>query len=157
MNLCKIKSFTFSFLSLAALALSDVTHSEKFGPSMEDILGKWKFSRIADRSQEPHTMDPALVLTLKLDPPNSSTLYWTRDDGKTFCEGRGVFDWNGHIFVNQITWVNPLNMKSCTNAFDLQIGKRINMPAWIFNNLLHVDLGHGTESLIYIWTKIIRD
>jgi len=118
------------------------------------LTGQWQFYKMIYEGQELPPRDPRLLLRFDFKESGADRLYWTLDEGKTFCERKGRFTYDGEILEDEVTWVNPDNEPTCSSDPDMQPGRKTTSSARVVEGDFRLEIPLGGESLTYVWKRI---
>lgn len=121
--------------------------------SASPIEGRWRHVKMIVRDQELPPRDPNLELTFEFFPDAQSRLYWTRDEGRSFCERRGQYSYDGRLLTERIVWVNPANRADCAQDPDMQLDRQTSTPVDVREDELRLHLPFGGEELVYVFAR----
>jgi hypothetical protein len=120
----------------------------------ETIVGEWLFIKMHYKNQDLPPRDPRLELKFRFESTGQSRLYWTFDQGRSFCERLAEYSFDGSLLKEKITWVNPKNANSCGSDPDMQLGRETQTQAFMKDSFLWINIGLGAEDFFYIWKRI---
>jgi hypothetical protein len=154
--------FTFTAATLLAASLAAFTRSAyalSDEPAASPIAGEWQFYKMIIDGQEFPPRDPRLKLIYTFDTTADGIgvdrLYWTYDDGATFCERMGQFIYKDGFLMDDITWVNPKNKDECSTDLDMQMGRKATSQLDIVkagaNSELSLHVPFGDKEILYVW------
>jgi hypothetical protein len=118
------------------------------------LSGQWQYYKTLYNGEEMPPRDPRLQLIFEFKDNGEDRLYWTYDEGQTFCERRGKYEFSENILKDEVVWVNPDNAPECGADPDMQQGRTTSSPASIVDNELQIEIPLGSESIIYVWKRI---
>jgi len=104
--------------------------------------------------------DPRLTLKYTFNDNGTSELYWTYDEGQSFCHRKGLYLYNEakSILEDISTWINPNNKADCSMDPDMQLGKRSVTPiSWTNCGKLKTEIPLGNETIYYVWEKTVQE
>lgn len=156
----KFFKFTFQllFISLtSALTSISLAHGAR-RPSQEPaspLLGRWKFYKMILDGQEMPPHDPRLDLEYEFLPSGVNRLYWTYDEGKTFCERKGQYMYKDGFLMDEVVWVNPKNKSDCATDVDMQMGRRATSKLDITpEGDIKIHIPFSDKEMLYVWKKL---
>lgn len=122
------------------------------------VIGLWHFVEMEWNGNRMPPRDPRLSLCFEFHSSGESRLYWTYDDGKTFCERKGVYSVSEGSILDEVVWVNPKNRSDCGDDPDMRKGRTSVTPYdWNENGQLRLTLPMGAEDIVYIWDRIEKE
>jgi hypothetical protein len=119
------------------------------------ILGAWRFDHYIYKKQDLPARDPNMELIFEFKDSGESRLYWSSDQGHSFCERKGTWtcDREG-LVVDTVTEANPRNKMDCSADPDMQPGHRAEIPYQRVDDKLYFTIPLGNEEIIYVFQSL---
>jgi len=141
----------FSLVSPVA-AMPDRNPSEE--NPVDPLQGEWQFYKMVLEGQEMPPRDPRLDLRYEFLDQGVNRLYWTYDQGRTFCERKGQYIFKDGFLMDEIVWVNPNNKSDCASDVDMQLGRKSVSQLDIFENEIVLHIPFTDKEILYHWKKV---
>ena len=121
----------------------------------EDLVGHWRFyMKIYDGREMPEPPNATLDLNFIFHGDGTNRLYWEHTGEDDLCDRKGVYDVQGDILIDRVTWVNPDNARGCERDPDMQLGREAQSRFDIVDGDFHLHMHLGDLPLTYVWEKI---
>ena len=118
------------------------------------LVGDWHYFKMVFQGHEMPPRDPRLDLRFDFKSDGQNRLYWSYDQGQTFCERRGMYSVSSNQIDDLVTWVNPQNRSDCGQDPDMQVGNHTLSNFEIRNDQFRLEIPFGNENITYIFERV---
>ncbi len=118
------------------------------------ILGSWLFVSLLYNGQILPPPNPNLVIQYVFQSDGINRLHYERKDESGVCDRFALFEFDGELLDQQVTWSAPHNAYFCDQDPDMQVGSFSRTKAFIKNHQLFISVQMGAEEIFFIWDRV---
>ncbi|MFN7905883.1 MAG: hypothetical protein ACK5P5_11940 [Pseudobdellovibrionaceae bacterium] len=130
-------------------------------PGIQNLIGRWHFTKIIYEGQEMEMPNPDLKLSMTFFDNQSLRLFWHRGNMMEFCESFSTWSLEEKNSETRLTLntfaVNPNNQSDCAKDPDMQIGTKPSVLIWVDSGSLMMSIMLSDQNLIYVFEQTPKE
>jgi hypothetical protein len=119
------------------------------------IVGTWLFTGMLISGVWTPPMNPNLVMKFEFYEDGVNRLNYFRKDEPGVCDRKALYDYDGEILYQNVTWVSKENDSRCFEDPDMQMGAETQTHVTMQGSQIFMEVQVGDEVVVYIWDKKI--